>query len=166
MDKIEMSSTSNYNWKFFLKLFVSIVIGLATLLGFLFVFNDFLDNKIENKITDNEYIYKLSKTLRPFCIFYKKDGVIFYDHGIYKVHIDSIEIKYNTSKKDRQNEIYVYTKNYLQIAPLVEYIGPNAVVIFKPKRLKNNVWLYNFKELGTHTTNRQFDEFFRLEILK
>jgi len=166
MDKIEKPSTSNYTWKSIFKLSVSIVIVIATLLGFLFIFNDFLDNKIENKITDTEYIYKLSKTLRPFCIFNKKNGVIFYDHGIYKVHIDSIKIKYNTYRKDRQDEIFVYTKNYLQIAPLVEYIGPNVVVIFKPERFKNNVWLYNFKELATHTTNRQFDEFFRLEILK
>ncbi|MCP4269902.1 MAG: hypothetical protein GY777_30740 [Candidatus Brocadiaceae bacterium] len=169
MDK-KATDLNNYSWKFITKTTISIIIGISILFGFLFGINEFLDNKIENKITDNDYVYKLSKTLHPFCIFNRK-GIINYNHGVYDVYIDDIKVinqKLQTNKNDKTlGKITIYTKEYLQMAPLLEYIGPNDIIIYKPERIKNNEWLFSFQEIGIiRDTPKKFDELFRLEILR
>ena len=164
---VRNKETSNNSLMFILKLTFSIIIGLSAIIGFLFVFNDFLDNKIEEKITDTDYIYKLSKTLRPFCIF-NRNGIVLYDHGAYNTYIDSIKIiksEYKT-KFDNYHKIYVYTGKYLQLSPLLQYIGPNDIIINKSERSTNKSWLFNFIVAGEFTEYNEYEEVFLIEILK
>ena len=75
--------------EFFIKLLYGIaaIVGIASLF---FVFDDYLSNKINEKITNKDYIKNLSITLRPFLIFDQYE-IITYDHGAV-VYIDSIKV--------------------------------------------------------------------------
>lgn len=55
-------------------------------------FDNYINAQIDGKITNKEYIQKLSKTLRPFLIF-DNNGLVSYDHGASKF-IDSINVQY------------------------------------------------------------------------
>ena len=63
------------------------VLKLAgSILGIIVLFisvDSYLDNKIEQKITDTDYIKNLSNKLRPFLLF-DEQGVVTFDHGAYE----------------------------------------------------------------------------------
>ncbi len=53
---------------------------IATIVGLFITADNYLDSKIEQKITDTAYLKKLSNQLRPFLIFNDK-GIVTFDHG-------------------------------------------------------------------------------------
>lgn len=107
--------------EFFIKLFSIAITTLLTLTGLFFVFDNYLSDKIDEKITDKNYIENLSKTLRPFLIF-DQNEIIIYDHGA-ETYIDSIKVF--SINPTHLTKIIIYPNQYLQLAPLLESLGPD-----------------------------------------
>ncbi len=95
------------------------IITILVILGGLFAFNDFLNNRIDNRINDAEYISKLSKSLRPYLIF-NQNGSIVYDHGAESL-LDSISVDFILNfNMDKPIKIIIYPKKFLKVKPLLE----------------------------------------------
>ncbi len=125
-----------------------------TLIGLIIAFitfDSYINNQIDEKITDTEYVKKLSKTLRPFLIF-DNSGVVTYDHGAGKF-IDSINVKYfpyDTTQGGNlgwPKKIMIYTNQFLTTSPLLDYIGVFNFT-YSTERNKNG-WLIKTKPIET-----------------
>lgn len=137
------------------------VLGLIIALVVLFfAFDNYLYDKIDSRIKDPDYIEKLSKTLRPFLIF-DQNEIVIYDHGA-MTYVDSISVR--AINPTHLTQIRLYANSYLQLAPLIESLGPH-IYEFHPKRGKGNIWIYDLAEPGFHSGSKT-PERFRLEILK
>jgi hypothetical protein len=140
---------------------------LGTIVIVYFGVDQYLDSKIENKITDDSYIAQLSKTLRPFLVF-NNDGVVIYDHGGLNF-IDSIKI--NHSDNRWADTIFIFSKSYLQEAPLIQFIGA-YLYSYEAKRISNFCWAYDMRpsvylSLEKSDVDRPtLDNIFTLEVLK
>ena len=161
-----INNDTTSNKRFIIKTFTivsSIVISITAIISFFIMFNDFIDNKIKSKITDKNYIYNLSKELRPFGIYNKK-GVLIYDHGVDKIYIDSL----NVNVKD-SNFVYfnLYCTKHLELAPIIENISPEIIVVYEPKQNKHNIWKYDVEFQSDFSSDSlKYPILFRIEILK
>lgn len=144
--------------EFFIKLLsiaISTWIGIASLF---FVFDDYLSDKIDEKINNPNYVKLLSITLRPFLIF-NGNEVIIYDHGA-SAFIDSLQVI------SRNNEeilsVIIYPKKHFQTAPLLESIGSDRYFA-TAERGKKFIWKYTMSAWSFGASIDQ--NYFRLEIL-
>ena len=143
---------------FLIKFFVGAISTVLGIISIFFVFDNYLSDKIDEKITNPEYIRSLAKTLRPFLIF-DQNEIFIYDHGV-TTHIDSIKI--HSINPTHLTEIIIYFNKYFQTAPFLESLGPD-IYDFKPIRGKGNIWILDLEEpgfSGSNPTNK-----FRLELL-
>lgn len=137
--------------------FASVIFGFF--IAFI-VFDDYINSKIQKKLTSEEYISNLAKSLRPFLIFNQK-GTILYDHGAAK-YIENIAVELGTDQ-ERVKKITITMTEYLQNEPLLECLGPDQYEI-NITRNKKLIWVFDFVRVygfGDNPNNR-----FRLEILK
>jgi hypothetical protein len=99
---------------------ITIVVAFIT-------FDSYIDGKIDDRITDDNYVQGLSKALRPFLVF-DEFGIVQYDHGATSF-VDSIRVhKANT----KVHSITVYAKHYLSAAPLLNNIGADRFAYNEP----------------------------------
>ena len=106
MHKIEKFISEYWNTLKFTTLIIALIC-------FWMAFDNYINNQIENKINDNNYIESLARSLRPFCVF-DESGVIAYDHGA-EEFINAINIKERT--------ITIEFNRFFQHVPLL-YITP------------------------------------------
>lgn len=162
MKKIEKFVTEYWNTSKFIAVAATVIIAY-------FGIDSYLDSKIENKITDDNYISELSKTLRPYLIF-DNSGEISYDHGAIKF-VDSIVVSQN--QKGWVDNIIVYCNTYFGEPPLLDFIGVYHHT-YEAKRIKNKSWSYdmiimNFMRIPLDSLDQMeepLDNMFILEILK
>lgn len=122
--------------------------ALIMVVGFFIAADGYINNQIENKITDETYIRKLSKTLRPFAIF-NEQGVITFDHGG-EAYIKTISVK---KKPDGSlDSIEIETKGYLQNAPILIYLS-NEDYSYQSNRTGTYVWSFSMIHLNTVTSD-------------
>jgi hypothetical protein len=137
--------------------FLSIIVAL--IVGFL-IFGNYVNNQIENKINDGDYIEYLSKSLRPFCVF-NETGIIEYDHGAEKF-IKSISINKN------EDTITIEFNDFLQNAPLLITVGAYQYS-YEAIKKNNRIFVYNLSapELMEEEGEKEVAENkYILEILK
>jgi hypothetical protein len=160
LNKVENFFTEYWNTLKFLTVVGTVILAF-------FALDQYLDDKIENKITDDTYIGELSRTLRPFLVF-DNDGIIKYDHGAL-TFIDSIRVKHTTDRW--ADTINIYTKSLLQEAPLLQFIGA-YLYSYEVTRTSNFCWTFDMRPstyLGlAHPEKNKpiLDDFFTLEILR
>ena len=129
--------------------------------------DNYLDTKIEDKITDDSYISTLSTTLRPFMVM-DNNGKVLYDHGALNL-IDSIRVK--QLGRGLVDTIFVYTKTFLPEAPLLQFIGA-YLYSYESSRISTYCWAYDQRPsdyLGTRNEGKNkpvLENIFTLEILK
>jgi len=162
----ENSHKQSHIEKFFSKYknTLSIVSGLIILVTFFITADDYINNQIENKITDESYINKLSKTLRPFSIF-NEEGAVSYDHGGLK-YIKNITFSKN--KHGNIDKILLDTSVFLQAAPIISYVGSDNYS-FKSTRINTYRWEYKVGSYNVFTdesATEQYDSIWIIEILK
>ena len=138
---------------------IQLLAFLVAIIGLFFVFDNYINNQIEDKITSEEYMSNLSKLLRPFLVFDEK-GNTFYDHGA-KVYISDIDVD---TKKE---VILVKTKEYLQFAPLITFIG-SSQYSYNTKRISDNTWSYTLESANflVDGDGKESNILYVLEILK
>ena len=141
---------------------IKIAITIFSLIGGFIILNDFMDNKIDSKIKDKEYIQQLSHILRPFMIFNNESNII-YDHGA-ENFIDSLNVSANINEL-LKNPIVItlYPKIYLQHEPLIEILTSMSYTI-ESKRIKNKIWQYEI-DVSSHILDIN-ELLFRIEILQ
>lgn len=157
MNKIENFISNNWST---LKLF-TIVLALAAVY---IAFDNYINNRIDDKIKDKEYIQELSKTLKPFLIF-DEEGIITYDHGA-TIFVDSIKIIYLENKSI--DKIIVHLNQFFTSAPLLDHIGSSRYT-YTTKRIKNYNWRYDLEyvySLVLEQSSNPSNGIFILEILQ
>jgi hypothetical protein len=101
---------------------ISAIVGILALIVTVFLqLNGSIDEKIEKKLKDPEFISKVADEVKlPFVIFDEDDSIIV-DTGTMSI-IDKISI----NKKDGRyiSEIIITPKKYLAIAPILESLDP------------------------------------------
>lgn len=143
-----------------LKLTLAIIIAILTILGGLFVFDDFLNTRIDNRINDADYISRLSKSLRPYLIF-NQNGSIVYDHGA-EILLDSISVDMKLSFDfDKPITITIHPKKFLKIKPLLECLTDISYQE-KASRYGFKSWKYILTVNGYSEIQ---DNLFKIEIL-
>ena len=160
MNKIEKFFTEYWNSLKFLAVVAAVLVAF-------FGIDQYLDSKIENKITDDSYISELSKTLRPFLVF-DNNGIILYDHGALN-HIDSVLVKHTSGRW--ADTIFIFTKTLLKEAPLLQFIGA-FLYSYEANRTSNFCWAYDMRPSSYMSFQDEgkkkpvLDNIFTLEILK
>ena len=153
MEKIEKFISENWNT---LK-FITLIIGL---LGIFFTFDNYINNQIENKINDNNYIESLTKSLRPFCVF-NESGIIVYDHG-------AAEFIKEISFNKKEETISIEVNQFFQHTPLLITIGANQYS-YKANKKDNKTFIYKLSapsHLLLESSKEVADNKYVLEILK
>ncbi len=136
------------------------MMAILAILGGLFVFDDFLNTRIGNRINEAEYISKLSKSLRPYLIF-NQNGNIVYDHGA-EVLLDSISVDMKLSFDfDKPITIIVHPKKFLKVKPLLECLSDIGYQE-KANRYGFKSWKYI---LTVNAYSEVEDNLFKIEIL-
>ncbi len=157
MNKIEkFFSEFNNTIKFFL--------GLIAVIGFLFVADNYISDKIDEKITDGTYINNLAHVLRPFSIFDKR-GIIKYDHGGER-YIEKIDVN---QKKDGDFEsVIITTKVYLQNPPILTYIGYDNYA-YTSEKIDTYQWKFKLRSrslIMSDNKEEKIEPIFIVEITK
>lgn len=136
----------------------------GSILGIIVLFitvDSYLDSKIENKITDADYIKKLSNQLRPFLVFNEK-GIVTYDHGAFN-KIKQIVVN------DKDEYVIIETSEFLQTPPLLISLGANHYS-FKVEQIDSKKWRYNFLYnqilISDGGSKEQPNTIFMLEVLQ
>ncbi|MBN2103788.1 hypothetical protein JW835_07085 [bacterium] len=148
---------------------ISFVLAVFAIIGGLIVFDDYIDNQIDRKINNLEYIEKISLNIRPFLLF-DHSGKIKYDHGAVQ-YIDSLIVKKTGINKLNEHvdgfepdfNVSVYFNTLFTTAPLLEYIGSSGSYI-KPIQGENKIWHYSIVIFTILPEEPDF--LLRLEILK
>ena len=143
--------------KDFLVKLITVFIGVTSLF---LVFDNYLSDKINDKITNKDYIESLSKTLRPFLLF-NQNEIITYDHGA-EAYIDSIKVF--SINPTHLTKIIIYPNQYFQLTPLLEFLGPD-IYTYTTKRGTGKIWIYELNQPGFGGAYEAPNKF-RLEILK
>jgi len=154
--------TNDKNKSSSIKLIVEIIsIVLGIIISFIFL-DDYLNNKIESKISDDKFVTELSQNIRPFVIFDDTNRII-YDHGAMN-YIEDIKIDIN--KNFNLIKIEVIFIKHFQAPPILESLGPNSFS-FIPKKEPKYKWSFEPFAPGTlgFGKNRIPDQF-KLEILR
>jgi len=144
---------------------IAVILGVVVSLFFI---DDYLDNQIEDKINDIEYIQKISHTLRPYVIF-DQDGIVSYDHGVmqFTTQIKTIFhpfIPYHgIVKAIPQDTIYITLNKYFQNPPILESIGP-VDYFCETTQVTNFTWLFELQTISPIPGSPK--GIFRLELLK
>ncbi|MBU0965224.1 MAG: hypothetical protein KKA54_02475 [Proteobacteria bacterium] len=158
MNKIESFFTEYKNT-------ITILSGLFVVCGFFIAATDYINSQIEKKITEDTYINKLSKELRPFSIF-DVNGVMQYDHGGEK-YIEKMEVVHGS--QDDIKSVKIYSKIFLQNAPILNYTGLDTYA-YKSHRVDTHVWEYKFGSYDLLTMNpkdfEKMEPILMVEILK
>ena len=136
MSRIEKLISENWNTIKFITLVVA-------LLGAFISFDNYINNQIEERITDSNYINRLSKSLRPFLVF-NDQGIVLYDHGADEF-IEKIDID------DQKNTVTIKFKKFFQNAPLLTVASAATQYLLKTERKRDNVWGYSLST-PTHQT--------------
>lgn len=143
---------------------ITVISGILIVITFFIGAANYISNEIEKKITDETYINKLARVLRPFAIFDKK-GVIQYDHGGGR-YIEKIEVQ---ERKDGDLEsIIITTKEFLQNPPILLYIG-YVNYAYASERIDTYKWKFKLSSLEFIISSRKsekFDPIFIVEITK
>ena len=157
MNKIEKFFTDYKNT-------ITVISGILIVIGFFITADNYISNEIERKITDETYLNKLAKVLRPFSIFNKK-GVIHYDHGGERF-IKNIDVQ---EKKDGDIEsITITTNEFLQNPPLLIYIGYDNYA-YTSERVDTYQWKFKLSSQDFLLMERnpdKLDPIFIVEITK
>jgi len=91
----------------------SVFIGLATIIGIIYGFGAYVDYRVDKKVQSEDFLRRLSDSVRPSCIFDEK-GSVLVDMGAMNF-IDSIEL---SSTNGLPEKIIVHPKHYLANAPI------------------------------------------------
>lgn len=163
---ISMKSIEEFIGKF--KNIINFIILIATLVTFKILSEDYINNRIEKRITDDKYIEKLSTVLRPFLIF-NDNGIVTYDHGGLKYIQD---IKLSKNKGGYLKKIVITTNDiFLNNAPILNCIGSDNYS-FESSRSGNYSWEYKvggYVALSAETDespSQTYDNIWILDILK
>jgi len=143
---------------------ITVISGILIVIGFFIAADNYINNAIEKKITDETYINRLARVLRPFAIF-DKEGVIQYDHGGER-YIEDIDPQKN---KDGEFEsIIITTKEFLQNPPILIYIGYDNYA-YVSERIDTYKWKFKLSILPTISAplkSEKLDPIFIVEITK
>ncbi len=161
-----MKSIEEFIGKF--KNIINFIILIVTLVTFKILSEDYINNRIEKRITDDKYIEKLSTSLRPFLIF-NNNGIVTYDHGGLKYIKD---IKLSKNKGGYLEKIVITTNDiFLNNAPILNCIGSDNYS-FESSRPGNYSWEYKIggyeamMALTDSSPSQIYDNIWILDILK
>ena len=145
---------------------ITVISGILIVVGFFIGAANYISNEIEKKITDQTYISKLARVLRPFVIYkiIDKKAVMQYDHGGER-YIENFEVQI---KKERDLEsIIITTKEFLQNPPILIYIGYDNYA-YNSERIGTYKWKFNLSSYNVVIfggDSEKVDPIFIVEIL-
>jgi hypothetical protein len=139
----------------------SIIITVAGVVAAIYGLSAWIDYRVEALISDDRFVQKLSRNLRPFVIFDSRSSII-YDQGAMD-QIDRIQV--DTSRSEGNlvvRRIIVSPKHFLLSPPLLDCIDL-TLNIYQPTRGQKFDWVYNLAE---ETISGPNVIRFRMEILR
>lgn len=117
--------------------------GFMVLITFFMTADNYISDKIDDRIKDADYIQSLAKVLRPFSLA-DENGNITYDHGGEKFIKD---ISVTEDKHGNLKEVTIITKSYLQHAPtltIIDFVNYQ----YKVERTGSYEWKYSLYSLN------------------
>lgn len=127
-----------------------VIAFVASLIVIIAYFSSSINDKIDQKINDPEFVKKVADEVRlPFVIFNDKESVTV-DTGAMK-YIDKFKIK----KDERQGiyEIIISPKSFMAIPPILESIEDKEIEFEEPKRGKKFDLIYKTVQYATGWAN-------------
>ena len=121
--------------------FLNIIKAFSVLFGlFLAIYSlgFYMDQKIEKKISNPEFIREIASKIRPSVIFDSKETILVDMGGMQ--YIETISVETDNSPRNPK-KIIVTPKAYMAHAPIITSIGIYKY-IFRAERGKNLNWEY------------------------
>lgn len=146
-----------------LKTFSSGVLKFLTAIGLIIAIvlsiNELIDRRIENE----QFIRKVSSHIRPYVIFDINESILV-DGGAMQA-LEQIKVEIGTEKGTIPVKIVVTPTRHLAYPPLIEKLGAGRFIHTpNPKRGTGHQWIYEFEVV--HWDDDKTPVRFRLEILK
>jgi len=138
---------------------------ILAILGFFLLFDGYLNNSINNQITNNDNISKISKSLRPYFLI-NLNGNIIYDHGAYK-YINFIKMEPDTIidiTKIKSFKLGLNFKKPLQIQPIVDNLSSHEFIITL-KRFGTTGWGIRFQVFAFVKEITNNESLIRIELI-
>jgi hypothetical protein len=126
---------------------VAVIGGLATIIGAVFGILNLIDNRIEKKISSEEYINKVAASVRPSIIYDLENRSVLNDLGGMK-HIEKIQVQ-ELDKEEMKTKIIILPKRFMESAPLIsvlDFIGYGISI----KRGEGISWEYVLDTIMTN----------------
>lgn len=149
----------------------TVVLVIALVVG-IYGSIQFIDNRIEHAVNDEQFIRRVSSHVRPYVIF---DATTIYKDGGAMEYLEEIEVEVtgqmyeNVSPEDKHDthlEITITPKQYLAHAPLIEPLGGlRSMIVYDGKRSTKYQWVYQLLIRPPYGGDIQTQKF-RLEILR
>ncbi|MCB2168873.1 MAG: hypothetical protein KQI78_14530 [Deltaproteobacteria bacterium] len=144
---------------------ITIILGLVIIIGFFIAADSYIGDKIEEKITDETYINKLARVLRPFAIF-NEQGIVTYDHGAER-YIQNIAV--NKTQGGDFESVTITTNVFLQTPPILSYIDVTNYA-YSHERIGTYKWIFKFIypaiRWGSSSESKKVEPIFIIEITK
>lgn len=148
-----------------LKSFLCIVLAILTAIGTIIAIMLGVNELIDRRIEDEQFIRKVAANIRPYVIFDVNESILV-DGGA----MQTLEqIKVEKGIKDGGNifsvKIIVTPKYHLAHSPLIEKVGAGRIILTpNPIRGPGHQWIYEFEVI--HWEEDKTPLCFRLEIVR
>ena len=141
------------NWKEIVKAIIALIVMVGTLYGVI----NYIDWRIEAKISESEYMNKIASKIRPSIIFNSKGSIT--DLGGMQ-YIEKIKVEPGNIPIPKK--VIVTPKKYMPNAPIITPINSATFSVHEERGVNFN-WEYTFE--GGFSTGDDIIRF-RLEIIQ
>jgi hypothetical protein len=162
-NKIEQFVIDYWNTLKFLSIIFTIIVLIIA-------FNSYFESQISDKLHQKEYIFSLSKSLRPYLIFNEKSNVL-YDHSA-NIHLDSLSVQYEIERELFEGDTLRLVEKFtikltptsnLNFEPILECISAPFYVV-SSERYGKRSFVYYLESGFAHELDTKF--LFRVEFLE
>ena len=140
-----------------------VVVALITLVGGFRGLEWFVDQRVQEAITDEAFVREVASHVRPYVIF-DKDGTIHADMGAMQ-YLDDIRVELLPFEQGEQTmRITIVPKEHLAYTPILDPIGAYEVTMTSSRGERHN-FIYELVFVMWHGDEKERARF-RLEILR
>jgi len=145
-----------------LKVLFALIVSVATLFGLYHGLNQYVDSRIQAKISSPSFLRELARSVRPSVVFDENESIIA-DIGA-MTYLESIEI---TNDDKEILKIVVKPKEYLGIEPVLEPLDEAYAI--KAERGSGYDWIFQLNSMNVVVYDgpkEKRPERFRLELIR
>lgn len=145
----------------FIKNWWPIFAAIAAIIGMAFAIRNYIDNRVNAKLKDPQFLNEIAKLVSPSVIFNSNESIIV-DQGAGK-YIEDISFEFDSEQKKIPVKVSVELTQHFAYEPLLTPIQSEFTI--NPERGKGNEWVFMLDQFDNYRGNSEYYQF-RLELIQ